>query len=333
MKKSIFLIVASLALAPISFENKAIAQTFEKLFEWAPDYYADINDDGKQEYFLNGKWRTLAGEVLYSLPDGMGVNAMVCSMFYITANPVPGFASAANNYYKTGGDVFYMKDGKYVITKAYEGDDALMGATWADINLDGRMDVLYWKNEAINKGYVYVPYVKMLCADGTFVDQPLEVVTDMDELQEAMDATGGNGTFSVNNNSPFSGFSSGKGASFPVGPMNVVDLNQDGYPDFIDEKGFSYMSLGEGRYYLASIAARKVRAGDVNGDGLTDLLVYDGNELKLKLNTGQGFRDVALLSNGNLRDVYMLDCDGDGLLDILAAVTADDASFLAFFRN
>ena len=333
MKKSIFLIVASLALAPISFGNKAIAQTFEKLFEWAPDYYADINDDGRQEYFLNGKWRTLAGEVLYSLPDGMGVNAMVCSMFYITANPVPGFASAANNYYKTGGDVFYMKDGKYVITKAYEGDDALMGATWADINLDGRMDVLYWKNEAINKGYVYVPYVKMLCADGTFVDQPLEVVTDMDELQEAMDATGGNGTFSVNNNSPFSGFSSGKGASFPVGPMNVVDLNQDGYPDFIDEKGFSYMSLGEGRYYLASIAARKVRAGDVNGDGLTDLLVYDGNELKLKLNTGQGFRDVALLSNGNLRDVYMLDCDGDGLLDILAAVTADDASFLAFFRN
>lgn len=333
MKKSIFLIVASFALAPISFGNKAIAQTFEKLFEWAPDYYADINDDGKQEYFLYGKWRTLAGEELCSLPDGMGINAMTCSMFYITANPVPGFASAANNYYKTGGDVFYMKDGKYVITKAYEGDDALMGATWADINLDGRMDVLYWKNEAINTGYVYVPYVKMLCADGTFVDQPLEVVTDMDELQGAMDATGGNGTFSVSNNSSFSGFCSGKGASFPVGPMNVVDLNQDGYPDFIDEKGFSYLSLGYGRYYLASIAAKKLRFGDVNGDGLTDLLVYDGNELKLKLNTGQGFRDVALLSNGNLRDVYMLDCDGDGLLDILAAVTTGDASFLAFFRN
>ena len=333
MKKSILLIVASLALAPISFGNKAIAQTFEKLFEWAPYYYADINDDGKQEYFLYGTWRTLAGEALYSLPDGMDVNFMTCSMFYITANPVPGFATAANNYYKTGGDVFYMKDGKYVITKAYEGDDALMGATWADINLDGRMDVLYWKNEAINKGYVYVPYVKMLCADGTFVDQPLEVVTDMDELQGAMNATGGNGTFAVSNNSSFSGFCSGKGVSFPVGPMNVVDLNQDGYPDFIDKEGFSYLSLGDGRYYLASIAAKKLRFGDVNGDGLTDLLVYDGNELKLKLNTGQGFKDVSLLSNNNLRDVYMLDCDGDGLLDILAAVTTGDASFLAFFRN
>ena len=53
MKKSIFLIVASLALAPISFGNKAIAQTFEKLFEgdsYVPCLYADINDDGKQEY-------------------------------------------------------------------------------------------------------------------------------------------------------------------------------------------------------------------------------------------------------------------------------------------
>ena len=224
-RKTNLLIAACMALSPTLTGTDAAAQTFEKLFEWAPDYYADINDDGKQEYFLYGKWRTLAGEELCSLPDGMGINAMTCSMFYITANPVPGFASAANNFYKTGGDVFYMKDGKYVITKAYEGDDALMGATWADINLDGRMDVLYWKNEAINKGYVYVPYVKMLCADGTFVAQPLEVVTDMDELQGAMDATGGNGTFSVSNNSSFSAFCSGKGASFPVGPMNVVDLN------------------------------------------------------------------------------------------------------------
>lgn len=167
----------------------------------------------------------------------------------------------------------------------------------------------------------------MMCADGTFVEKPLELVTDMDELQGAMDATGGNGTFSVSNNASFSGFSSGKGASLPVGNINVVDLNQDGYPDFIDEKGFSYLSLGDGRYYLASIAAKKLRFGDVNGDGLTDLLVYDGNELKLKLNTGQGFQDMSLLSNRSLRDVYMLDCDGDGHLDILAAVTAEDASF------
>lgn len=186
-RKTNLLIAACMALSPTLMGTDAAAQTFEKLFEWAPDCYADINDDGKQEYFLYGKWRTLAGEELCSLPDGMGINAMTCSMFYITANPVPGFASAANNFYKTGGDVFFMKDGKYVITKAYEGDDALMGATWADINLDGRMDVLYWKNEGMGSNVIYVPYVKMLCADGTFVDQPLEVVTDMDELQ------GGNG--------------------------------------------------------------------------------------------------------------------------------------------
>lgn len=338
MKKSIFLIVASLALAPISFGNKAIAQTFEKLFEgdsYVPYLYADINDDGKQEYVLYGKWRTLAGKELYSFPEGSAI--WPSAMLYLTANPVPGFFITANDYEDVRGDVIFIKDGKYVISnvysKAYNGESSLFGATWADINLDGRMDMLYWKKERFGNTTIYYPYVKMMCADGTFVEKPLELVTDMDELQGAMDATGGNGTFSVSNNASFSGFSSGKGASLPVGNINVVDLNQDGYPDFIDEKGFSYLSLGDGRYYLASIAAKKLRFGDVNGDGLTDLLVYDGNELKLKLNTGQGFQDMSLLSNRSLRDVYMLDCDGDGHLDILAAVTAEDASFLAFFRN
>ena len=328
MKKSIFLIAASLLLAPISFGNKAIAQTFEKLFEWVPYCYADINDDGKQEYFLFGKWYTLAGEELYSLPDGMNSNVML----NLTANPVPGFViyDANDNLHR---DAIFIKNGKYMISNVYSADAALWGDTWADINLDGRMDMLYWKREYFGNTTIYYPYVKMMCADGTFVEKPLELVTDMDELQGAMDATGGNGTFSVSHNASFSGFSSDKGASLPVGNVNVVDLNQDGYPDFIDEKGFSYLSLGDGRYYLASIAAKKLRFGDVNGDGLTDLLVYDGNELKLKLNTGQGFQDVSLLSNNNLHDVYMLDCDGDGLLDILAAVTTDDASFLAFFRN
>lgn len=338
MKKSIFLIVASLALAPISFGNKAIAQTFEKLFEgdsYVPYLYADINDDGKQEYVLYGKWRTLAGKELYSFPEGSAI--WPSAMLYLTANPVPGFVITTNDYEENRGDVIFIKDGKYVISnvysKAYNGESSLFGATWADINLDGRMDMLYWKKERFGNTTIYYPYVKMMCADGTFVEKPLELVTDMDELQGAMDATGGNGTFSVSNNASFSGFSSGKGASLPVGNINVVDLNQDGYPDFIDEKGFSYLSLGDGRYYLASIAAKKLRFGDVNGDGLTDLLVYDGNELKLKLNTGQGFQDMSLLSNRSLRDVYMLDCDGDGHLDILAAVTAEDASFLAFFRN
>ena len=338
MKKSILLIVASLALAPISFGNKAIAQTFEKWFEgdsYVPYLYADINDDGKQEYVLYGKWCTLAGKELYSFPEGSAI--WPSAMLYLTANPVPGFVITANDYEDIRGDVIFIKDGKYVISnvysKAYNGESSLFGATWADINLDGRMDMLYWKKERFGNTTIYYPYVKMMCADGTFVEKPLELVTDMDELQGAMDATGGNGTFSVSNNASFSGFSSGKGASLPVGNINVVDLNQDGYPDFIDEKGFSYLSLGDGRYYLASIAAKKLRFGDINGDGLTDLLVYDGNELKLKLNTGQGFKDMSLLSNKNLRNVYMLDCDGDGHLDILAAVTAEDASFLAFFRN
>lgn len=152
MKKSIFLIVARLALAPISFGNKAIAQTFEKLFEgdsYVPYLYADINDDGKQEYVLYGKWRTLAGKELYSFPEGSAI--WPSAMLYLTANPVPGFVITTNDYEDIRGDVIFIKDGKYVISnvysKAYNGESSLFGATWADINLDGRMDMLYWKKE------------------------------------------------------------------------------------------------------------------------------------------------------------------------------------------
>ena len=54
-RKTNLLIAACMALSPALTGTGAAAQTFEKLFEWAPDSYADINDDGKQEYFLYGK--------------------------------------------------------------------------------------------------------------------------------------------------------------------------------------------------------------------------------------------------------------------------------------
>ena len=109
-----------MALAPISFGNKAIAQTFEKLFEgdsYVPYLYADINDDGKQEYVLYGKWRTLAGKELYSFPEGSAI--WPSAMLYLTANPVPGFVITANDYEDIRGDVIFIKDGKYVISNVY----------------------------------------------------------------------------------------------------------------------------------------------------------------------------------------------------------------------
>ena len=114
--------------------------------------------------------------------------------------------------------------------------------------------------------------------------------------------------------------------------MTVVDLNLDGYPDFIDEKGNSLISLGNGKYYSAAFSGR-VKVADVNGDGQTDLIIYSDGELKLKLNTGTDFTDISLLNNKAVDGIHVLDCDGDGLLDILVTIPDNDNSFIAFLKN
>lgn len=57
--------------------------------------------------------------------------------------------------------------------------------------------------------------------------------------------------------------------------MEAVDVNMDGYPDLIDPDGNSFLSLPDGRYYSAGIAG-SVTAADINGDGVKDMVVFDG---------------------------------------------------------
>lgn len=337
MRKLTFLI--SMGLMALSGAN-AWGQTFEELpikpyVNFTPCKAADVNGDGKLEIFAeveggNNVWQTLTGGTLFTIGNAGNMDVQ-----YVNAQPVPGLVRNLSKVdsYASCHDAYIMRGGKYEYVDALLGMEqqgsTLKGVAWADFNLDGRADLLYWRRT----GGLNVPYVMMQRADGTFVNRPFEVVTDMDELQGAMGATGGNGTFTMSTGNAFSAFASGKTPGIPVGPVTVIDFNQDGYPDIIDSKGSSFISLPDGRYYHASIAGQKVRAGDVTGNGLTDLLVYDGQQLILKLNTGRDFQDVSLLSNTSVQDVFMLDCDGDGQLDVLAALSTDDASYLAFFRN
>lgn len=341
MRKLTFLSSVCLTALPTMLGTNAWGQTFEELpvkpcVRFTPCKVADVNGDGKLEIFAEGEgdnyvWQTLTGGTLLSI----GAAAGDMDVQYVNAQPVPGLVRNLSSFdsYASCHDAYIMRGGKYEYVDALLGMEqsgsTLKGVAWADFNLDGRADLLYWRRT----GSLNVPYVMMQCADGTFVNRPFELVTDMDELQGAMGATGGNGVFTTSTGNAFSGFASGKTPGIPAGPVTVVDFNQDGYPDIIDSKGSTFISLGDGRYYHASIAGQKVRTGDVNGNGLVDLLVYDGQQLTLKVNTGKDFRDVSLLSNTSVQDVFMLDCDGDGQLDVLAALTADDASYLAFFRN
>ena len=243
----------------------------------------------------------------------------------LNAEPYFGFAFYGVDYSSTKSKMLIPRNGSYVY---HEFDmKNTTGATWADVNLDGLEDLLYWDNS----DGTYRPYFKLQKKDGTFMTQPVPVVTDPEELKSAQYAMAGNGAFTIRTNG-MTAFASPNSGYYSKDPMTVVDLNLDGYPDFIDENGNSLISLGNGKYYSAAFSGR-VKVADVNGDGLTDLIVYSNGELKLKLNTGAGFTEKSLLNNNAVDGIHVLDCNGDGLLDILVTIPGKENSFIAFLKN
>ena len=275
------------------------------------------------------QWYSIDGSLvmdLNAIKDASNIaNSRDLKLQKLNAEPYSGFAFYGVDYSSIKGKVLIPRNGSYVY---HEFDmKNTTGATWADVNLDGLEDLLYWDNS----DGTYRPYFKLQKKDGTFTTQPVPVVTDPEELKSAQYAMAGNGAFTIRTNG-MTAFASPNSGYYSKDPMTVVDLNLDGYPDFIDENGYSLISLGNGKYYSAAFSGR-VKVADVNGDGLTDLIVYSNGELKLKLNTGAGFTEKSLLNNNAVDGIHVLDCNGDGLLDILVTVPGKENSFIAFFKN
>lgn len=313
-----------------------------------PIFYDDVNNDGKLEYLWtkntgisdkNGhhiyemKWYSIDGSLVMDLKavkdNGIIasniINSRDLKLQKLNAEPYFGFAFYGVDYSSTKSKMLIPRNGSYVY---HEFDmKNTTGATWADVNLDGLEDLLYWDNS----DGTYRPYFKLQKKDGTFMTQPVPVVTDPEELKSAQYAMAGNGAFTIRTNG-MTAFASPNSGYYSKDPMTVVDLNLDGYPDFIDENGNSLISLGNGKYYSAAFSGR-VKVADVNGDGLTDLIVYNNGELKLKLNTGAGFTEKSLLNNNAVDGIHVLDCNRDGLLDILVTIPGKENSFIAFLKN
>lgn len=208
-----------------------------------------------------------------------------------------------------------------------------------DLNRDGRPDLFGWENVTgsgtVTKHYP-MTYIQM--ADGTFVRKQLSVVADPAEINDATFSTGGNGAFSTSYIN-MSGMSGGKGSDGAVSAktMNTADLNLDGYPDLIDDSGHSFLSLPDGRYYAAAFAGT-VAHSDLNGDGISDLVIFDtpNKQVLLYMSRGTDFEMTQLIENGNISAMYCRDLDGDGKTDILICIDtpkSENYAYLAFFRN
>ena len=119
--------------------------------------------------------------------------------------------------------------------------------------------------------------------------------------------------------------------------MQALDLNSDGYPDLFSPNGTGFISLPDGRYYTASMGT-SVTACEVNGDGLTDYVLFDAKtgDVNLMRSTPTGYETERLTNNSNLTDVQVCDLDGDGHQDLLLTIDKTKQTtyaFIIFLRN
>jgi hypothetical protein len=124
-----------------------------------------------------------------------------------------------------------------------------------------------------------------------------------------------------------------------LGKVAIADVNNDGKLDLIARSASTvyvfYGPLGSGVIDLVSqsanlsvggLSAGPLAAGDVNGDGKADILVGDGNQVKVL--SGEGLGLMATYSGVTATSLHSLDWNSDGKADVAIGEDLQNRAFV-----
>lgn len=115
--------------------------------------------------------------------------------------------------------------------------------------------------------------------------------------------------------------------------IKTGDLNGDGLVDFVLGK-YIYYNLGNDKFFLSPHVGT-IYPADFNGDGLLDYIDFgNGNvDLYLTQTDGKLAEKKTIFTNKAMQNAFFGDFDKDGDVDILLFIPTSDATYTVFFRN
>lgn len=216
-----------------------------------------------------------------------------------------------------------------------------------DINRDGRTDLA----EEIHNGANTYTRLHHFTRDGSLLSTPMLLVAyedyqgdfDAASWMEMKEAEAVNKTLGYNPWSILTGaaLEPNTDPTPSTLPDMALDLNGDGYADLVEAAtGTLYYGTPEGKYVVSTVGgAACVR--DLNDDGVSDYVIYGGEQGVVKTLIYQGggeFKETALIDNlAADSPVWCYDFDRDGDVDILVTFSAYNTdgitSYTLFYEN
>lgn len=253
---------------------------------------------------------------------------------------VPEVFTDDNSYYSDTTPMLLLKKGDDNVYRTVQTfSTRAFGSTSfveTDINLDGRPDYYFRGADEKHRVLLQRP-------DHTFSDIELAISTDEALISDngfAASNTYVNKFSKPSGRACLTGMSGGEKGVAVNEFDNIslsVDVNLDGYPDLIDtKKGGAFLSVGDGVTYYAADFGGKVEVGDLNGDDIMDLLVFDpeSGQVSVRMSSQNGYSEQNLVKNQSLDKMFVHDFDKDGDLDVLLTISyTGNYSFLIFYSN